>query len=299
MTQLCEGISDSGKKAPSRRPPLPFSRPELYESLSAGEDAFVRAFFDGCTTGRLVRTARQGRYALRAPSGVLAPHAVLTRSGDPADQIYRVCSGRLCRARQLADGRRQILCVYLPGDIVGAGGLLWPWRQDTIEALSGAVVQTLEATLAREIMADRPEAALWLLQQVLTEERRLQVLITGLGRADARTRVAWFLFNLSDRLRRRGLWSGQGFTLAMTQQEIGDHLGLTPVYVNRILKDFRETGVVIVHHQIVLITNLARLREFATPLLAEGETLDVRRTKAALPDGKPAGVVDRAGAAAA
>jgi CRP-like cAMP-binding protein len=286
VTQLYEGISQ--KKAPFQRRPLSLSRPELFESLSAGEDAFARAFFDGHPAGLVARTtASRSPHAPRAPSGVLLRHAVLMRSCDPAEQIYRVCSGRLCRVRQLADGRRQIFCVYLPGDIIGAGGLFWPSRRDTIEALSGAVVQTLDASLAREIMIEQPEAALWLLRRILAEERRLRALITGLGRADALTRVAWFLCDLSDRLRRRGLAAGESFILAMTQQDIGDHLGLTPVSVNRMLKELRESGVLIVHRQIAVITNRARLRELAMPLLPEGEALGVSSTEPAPPDQSP------------
>ena len=52
----------------------------------------------------------------------------------------------------------------------------------------------------------------------------------------------------------------------MTQQEIADHLGLTLVHVNRVLRRLREAGVVTVNRGAVTIDELTRLSEIAAPL---------------------------------
>jgi DNA-binding transcriptional regulator LsrR (DeoR family) len=47
------------------------------------------------------------------------------------------------------------------------------------------------------------------------------------------------------------------------QQEIGDHLGLTVVHVNRVLRGLRESGVVTLRAGVVTIHDRDRLRKIA------------------------------------
>ena len=60
------------------------------------------------------------------------------------------------------------------------------------------------------------------------------------------------------------------FNLPPTQEQLGDHLGLTMVHISRTLRALREAKLVISHHHVVIILNLARLRAMADglPLLA-------------------------------
>ena len=56
----------------------------------------------------------------------------------------------------------------------------------------------------------------------------------------------------------------------MTQEQIADHLGMTMVHVNRILRRLRDERLVMVDRQVVIIMDLDRLRELAhgLPMLA-------------------------------
>ena len=42
----------------------------------------------------------------------------------------------------------------------------------------------------------------------------------------------------------RGLASGDGFELPMTQEQLADATGLTPVHVNRVLKGLEADGLI-------------------------------------------------------
>jgi CRP-like cAMP-binding protein len=210
----------------------------LLEALRAGEAACV-ATFDGGPE----RSNGNDKDTPTTVQSVLPPHAALTEPGEAASRIYRVYSGLLWQVRYLSDGRRQVLGVYLPVDLVGTEALLWPRRQDAIETLTAATVRGRDVMEARGLLARKPEAALWLMQQILDEVRRLNALATALGRANARKRVAWFLLHWWERLRLRDLGGNGRFVLPLTQEEIGDCLGLTPVHVNRVLRGFREDGI--------------------------------------------------------
>ena len=49
----------------------------------------------------------------------LAPHESLALEGDTADRLHRVLSGTVAGYKATADGRRQILAFFFPGDLVG------------------------------------------------------------------------------------------------------------------------------------------------------------------------------------
>ena len=72
--------------------------------------------------------------------------------------------------------------------------------------------------------------------------------------------------DLRGRLHQAGLVNGDGFRLPMTQEEIADHLGLTLVHVNRVLRRLRESGIVTVQGGVVTVNEMTRLSQLAAPL---------------------------------
>ena len=97
---------------------------------------------------------------------------------------------------------------------------------------------------------------------LLAEARcRIERLATTVLRLDAQARIAAFILDMYERPRRHGLTNELSFNLALTQDEMADHLGLTLVHVNRTLRRMREDRLVDVDRQVVIITNLQGLRE--------------------------------------
>jgi CRP-like cAMP-binding protein len=66
--------------------------------------------------------------------------------------------------------------------------------------------------------------------------------ITNIGRRDARTRIAHLLCEFSLRLQVAGLGAQTNYELPMTQEQLADSTGLTPVHVNRSLKALEADG---------------------------------------------------------
>jgi CRP-like cAMP-binding protein len=60
--------------------------------------------------------------------------------------------------------------------------------------------------------------------------------VTNVGRRDARTRIAHLLCEFSLRLQLAGLGEQTNYELPMTQEQLADATGLTPVHVNRTIK---------------------------------------------------------------
>jgi hypothetical protein len=98
--------------------------------------------------------------------------------------------------------------------------------------------------------------------------------LTAITRFDARERCALFLLDLHDRLRRRDLIARPTFNLPLTQEQIADHLGMTMVHVNRTLRHLREDRLAIVAQQVVMLTDLDRLRALVSGMPSLAETPD-------------------------
>lgn len=93
-------------------------------------------------------------------------------------------------------------------------------------------------------------------------ERQANWLVT-LGRKTALERVAHLLLELFERLRRSGLTYGLQCAMPLTQMEIADMTGLTPVHVNRTLQTMRMRGLVELQSKWLRIPDLSALREAA------------------------------------
>jgi len=111
---------------------FPLHRPELRGLLSRGEATIREAM------GAPVRR-RKGD--------------VLINTGENSSTVYLLESGWVARTRLIDDGRRQIIVVFLPGDLMGIKSMLLERQPDTIECLSDAHVRAIDHKRLLELVA--------------------------------------------------------------------------------------------------------------------------------------------------
>jgi CRP/FNR family transcriptional regulator, anaerobic regulatory protein len=223
----------------------PLHRPELRDLLIRGEATLQQAM-------RPARLCREGE--------------VLISTGQESSTAYLLESGWVARTRTTEDSRRQIMMVFLPGDLMGIKSMLLERQPDTIECLTNARVRTIDHKRLLELAAQDQAVSVRVMFQLAEDERRLHNWVTALGRGMADERIATLLLDLHGRLHWAGSANGGGFHMPMTQQEIADHLGLTLVHVNRVLRRLREAGIVTVQRGRVKVDEMARLSQLAAPL---------------------------------
>jgi hypothetical protein len=85
----------------------------------------------------------------------------------------------------------------------------------------------------------------------------------SLGRKSADARVAHLLCELAMRLNGGVLDGPTLFELPLTQEQLGDVLGLTPVHVNRTFRQLRSSGAVERRGHVVEIPCIKRLSDIA------------------------------------
>jgi CRP/FNR family transcriptional regulator, anaerobic regulatory protein len=193
----------------------------------------------------------------------------LIRAGTDHEYIYRLVSGWACRTRGIADGRDQIILVFLPGELFAIKSMFVSVHFDDVKMLSDAVIERVHyEDLLRHFGEDQDIAnrCMW---QVVEEERRLHGWVFGLGQGSAEERLALLLIDFRGRLALSGAIAKDAlsFKMPFTQMQLADNLGITPVHVNRILKGLREAGIVSVRDGEVVISDLDELARRAYPLL--------------------------------
>jgi CRP-like cAMP-binding protein len=75
----------------------------------------------------------------------------------------------------------------------------------------------------------------------------------SLGRRSAMSRMAHLFCEIFERIQVVGLNDGNAYDIPLTQQELGECLGLTSVHINRTLQSLRKTGLVELENRRLVI----------------------------------------------
>lgn len=168
--------------------------------------------------------------------------ASLVKIGDPVDELLVLKFGWAVVRSPKVRGRSQILRIYLPGEVVGLAEV---GRTHAIHELQlhtdGAVCPFPRSAMAR-MFAEAPRLAALLTSISSMDQLTLRERVVSLSRRTAEDQLIEFLVTLRDRLSVANVGVGNRFNLPFTQAEIGDILGLTSVYVNKLFKKLREEG---------------------------------------------------------
>lgn len=206
----------------------------------------------------------------------------LLRQRSATNDLHILLDGWAARYRFIENGSRFIHALVLPGDTCNVDALRFDTLEYGVMMLSSGTVAVLPRRRADALFAAHPAIrnAFWSL--ALAENSMLAEWSASIGRRSALHRVAHFLCELLVRLRLIGEADGFAFGLPLTQEQIGDSLGLTGVHVNRTINSLRLMGLVTVHHRRVTIhdwTELSALCGFR-PAYLRPETIDAQFARA-------------------
>ncbi|MFC0406716.1 Crp/Fnr family transcriptional regulator [Roseomonas elaeocarpi] len=176
--------------------------------------------------------------------------------------LHLLVEGWLVRSQTLSDGGRQITDIVLPGDLCGWAAAEFQGTGEDIRACG----PTRIAVLRKDVVIERDLFAVWRSWERArdVEARILRSRLVSLGRRNARARTAHLVAELYHRLRRVGLADSGSFRCPLTQGQIADVLGVSPVHINRVLQELRREGLIAFNKQQVMIPDLARLHVAAS-----------------------------------
>ena len=174
--------------------------------------------------------------------------------GEPVTELHTLLEGWAFLYRLLEDGRRQITRVLLPGDFIGFQADLDAPADRAAQALTACRTCVFPRQRVMAMIRENPELAIRLTWAMARDEARMEEWLTSIGRRSALERIALFLLELYYRVRLRDPEPlGSEIPLPLTQEHIGDALGLTSVHVNRTLRELREAALLVVSRRTLRI----------------------------------------------
>lgn len=164
----------------------------------------------------------------------------IVRSGEPA-LLLLLNEGWAAEERALDNGRRQIVQLFIPGDIIGFAQLNGAAVLDLVSLTRGSysVLGKAEQALHSD---PRSPAGARLRSAMSRRNAELIDHIVRLGRMGAVERLAQVLLSLFSRQQAVGLTEDNRMQLPLTQMQMADHLGISTVHANRVVQELRAEG---------------------------------------------------------
>jgi CRP-like cAMP-binding protein len=183
--------------------------------------------------------------------------------GRSYKSLFLIADGILMRYRILRDGRRQIINLAVPGDFAGMPGCLYENALYSIRALTDAQVEAIPLQKIVRLTETQPRLAAKVLWSFACEAAIYVEHLILVGRRTALERVAHFLLELLNRLQVIGLADDSSYRIRLSQEVIGDALGLSLPYVNRILRRLSDDGLVTIKEHRFTINDVEALGALA------------------------------------
>lgn len=187
----------------------------------------------------------------------------ILRDGERPEYLHLIVEGWAARYKLLPDGSRQIVAFLIPGDFCDLHVTLLGKMDHGIEALTECRVAFLPGAEVDRLTSGHNglTRALWL--ATLVDEAVLRSWLINNGRRDAYGRIAHLLCELHLRMTMVELVEGNRFDLPLTQEELADAAGLTPVHTNRVLQRLRKAALIELGGRVLTVLDVVALRRAA------------------------------------
>ena len=168
----------------------------------------------------------------------------IVRERELATHSCLMLSGYSIRSKLVATGARQIVAIHMKGEVVDLQNSMLRVADHSVQMLTPGKVALIPREAIVQLTLERPKIghAMWI--DTLVDASIFREWIANLGRREARIRIAHLLCEFSLRLKSAGLGDETGYELPMTQEQLADATGLTPVHVNRTLKTLERDGLI-------------------------------------------------------
>jgi len=197
-----------------------------------------------------VATSRPKKYAARRD---------LIREGDRPGPVFVMLEGWASRYKILPNGLRQIVAYLMPGDCCDLHIGLLAEMDHSIQTITPALVAQIDRAAMDEIVEQHVCVAKALYISQLIDEGTMRAWITSMGRRSSVERVAHLMCELYIRARSIGLTVENQLALPLSQLMLADSLGMTPVHLNRVLKELRIQGAMTMARGSLVITDPNKL----------------------------------------
>ncbi|HEY2528333.1 MAG TPA: Crp/Fnr family transcriptional regulator [Xanthobacteraceae bacterium] len=183
--------------------------------------------------------------------------------GSEYRNLCFVKDGYAIRYKLLRSGKRQILNVILPGDLIGFPVSFFDRSIYSVVALSDLRCNICGLDAYAQFCYEQPQFGLALGWLAAHEAAIYAEHIVDLGRRTPLERLAHFLLEIHARLSTVGRAENASFDLPFSQQVMADVLGLSVPHLNRVLQQLRAEHLITSHSRRVELTDMTSLKTLA------------------------------------
>ena len=193
----------------------------------------------------------------------IAAKKYLSRDGDEMVSFPVVLSGWAARYQILRNGARQITRLLLPGDAFYFDSSPNGIAIEEVITLSPCRIVNILHSDMRRVIERFPAVGEALRNYGCMENAVLSSWVVNVGRRDALERMAHLICEAHYRLSLINPNQGEQIAFPLTQDDLADVLGLTPVHINRKLQQLRQEELITLRSKQLTILDLRTLQQVA------------------------------------
>ncbi|MHB8528293.1 MAG: Crp/Fnr family transcriptional regulator [Caulobacteraceae bacterium] len=192
-----------------------------------------------------------------------APRDDIIADGAHSADCHVVLSGLACRYKILRDGGRQIMAFLIPGDLCDAEIFILRVMDHGVAAMTPTTTALVSGKVMKQMLRETSNLGEALWWGTMTDLGVLRERIIDHGRRNAKERIAHLLYEMLVRYRMVGLTRDDSFDFPITQADLADATGLTPVHANRTLQRLRADGLIEKKGRVIKVVDPDGLKKVA------------------------------------
>ncbi|HEX8444740.1 MAG TPA: Crp/Fnr family transcriptional regulator [Allosphingosinicella sp.] len=181
---------------------------------------------------------------LSYPTETYARGKTIIREGEKVDDIHLVLTGLAARSKTLRNGDRQFMAFLVPGDLCDVEVFILEGMDHDITALTDTTCVLIPAKIIEGLLTESTKLTRALWWGTMSDSAILREWIVDHGSRDSFERIAHLMCEMLIRYRVIGETTDNSFPFLLTQEELADATGMTPVHVNRMLQQLRSDGLI-------------------------------------------------------
>jgi CRP-like cAMP-binding protein len=208
-------------------------------------------------------------------------------TGEKVEDIHLVVDGLATRSKVIKDGNRQLMAFLVPGDLCDVEVFVLEGMDHDVVALSETTCALIPAAEVERLLTESSNLTRAFWWSTMTDSAVLREWIVNHGARDGVARIAHIMCELLIRYRVVGGASGNTIPFPISQDELADATGMSPVHLNRLVQDLRTERLIEWRIKQLTVLDFKRLSPIAQ---YDSNYLHLLRTERADP-----AVVERVG----
>lgn len=184
--------------------------------------------------------------AVVVPFNTVAKSANVTlfKQHSRCDEIAVLCEGWAIVEHRIASGRRQIVSILLPGDVMSTKGLFSGTHMHAIRSVTDVTYKVFNAQQLVTAMSQDFTLVKGVADVCVLDDDMQVGLLVDLGQRRGPARFANLLLTIEKRLVARGLAENGCFRFPLRQKVVADIIGLSVIYLSKLISELRSEGII-------------------------------------------------------